>query len=285
MEEADVKLDEIIEKLTQHLKEHFKIKEAEQEIVAKYKIRVQKDGLWEPDDIKKAWGKIQRMKTRESRRIPWIFATLSKCRKWEIKLQTDNHNRDKEVMERKLKGLQDRCQEFKAQLENEQKPKPANANLQNVQKTDQNQFPVLPHSNASGAGSDTDMTTDSDSDTDTDDCEGATAKLRPLRVNIKKGKKRTEVYLQKTKEGNVLMDREVRDSDVMQYKYTPPTSKEVKCQKRPEISFSSIGSSERDFSLIVSINLSLADRKSLKGALGESLSGEHLIDDRAEREG
>lgn len=73
------------------------------------------------------------------------------------------------------------------------------------------------------------MTTDSDSDsdTDTDDCEGASAKLRPLKVNIKKGKKQTEVYLQKTKEGNVLMDREVRESDVVQYKYSPPTSKEV----------------------------------------------------------
>ncbi len=44
---------------------------------------------------------------------------------------------------------------------------------------------------------------------------------------IVKGKKQTEVYLQKTKEGNVLMDREVRESDVVQYKYSPPTSKEV----------------------------------------------------------
>lgn len=79
MEVTEVKLDDVIETMTEQLKEHFKIKEAEQEIVAKYKIKVQRGGLWKPKDIKKAWGKIQRMKTRESRQIPWIFATLSKC--------------------------------------------------------------------------------------------------------------------------------------------------------------------------------------------------------------
>lgn len=120
MEVSEVKPDDVIETLTKQLKEHFKIKEAEQEIVAKYKIKVQRGGLWEPKDTKRAWGKIQRMKTRESRRIPWMFATLSKCRKWEMKQQLDNHNRDKEVMERKLKGLQDRSRELKTLFENEQ---------------------------------------------------------------------------------------------------------------------------------------------------------------------
>uniref|UniRef100_A0A671P0Y6 ribonuclease H n=1 Tax=Sinocyclocheilus anshuiensis TaxID=1608454 RepID=A0A671P0Y6_9TELE len=201
-----------------------------------------------------------------------------------MKQQLDNLNRDKEVMERKLKGFQDRCQELKAQLENEQKTK--TANVQDTQRVvDQN---------------DTDMTTDSDSDTDTDDCEGATAKLRPLRVNIKKGKKRTEVYLQKTKKGNVLMDREFRDSDVVQYKYSPPTSKEVyewskevgnvrkdtrSALGRLEALKDICSLSVRDGFSIVSVNLSSADRKGLKEALGETLSGERLTDDRAETEG
>lgn len=295
-----MRLDHVSESLTEQLREHFKTKEAEQEIVAKYKIKVQKGGLWEPNDIKKVWGKIQRMRTRESRRIPWIFVTLSKCRKWEMKQQIDNNDRDKIVMEGKLKGLQERCQELKAQLENEQKAKPADANVQNLQSIDQNQFPVLSQPNTYDAGSDTEKTTDTDSDTDDSGRAKATAMLRPLRINVKKGKTRTEVYLQKTKEGNVLMDREIRDSDVVQYKYSPPTSKEVyewskevgNVRKDPRSALARLEALREIFSLsvkdgfsIVSVNLSSTDRKSLKEALGESLSGDRLTDDRTEREG
>ncbi len=56
MEVSEVKLDDVIETLTKQLKEHFKIKESEQEIVAKYKIKVQRGSLWEPKDTKKSMG-------------------------------------------------------------------------------------------------------------------------------------------------------------------------------------------------------------------------------------
>lgn len=309
--DAEIKLHEIAGEMSDRLSEGFDTKKAEAEIVRKFKIKALKGGIWEPNDIRTVWKKIERMRKRDSRRIPWTLVTLSKCRKWEMKIDKDNHNREKDVMESKLRGLQDRCDDLKSQFENCNKEKEVMSveitTLQDRCKELENQLEQVKREKEKQTSYSVrerkilkSCDTDYDTDTDSDEFQGAKARLRPLRVDVKKGKKKTEVYLQKTKEGNVLMDREIQGHDEVHYKYLPANSKDLfkwskevgDVRKDPRAALARLEALKEVFSLsfrdgfsIVSVNLSAADRRNLKEALGDVLCDESMADPRSEIEG
>lgn len=72
----DVTLEEIAEDLLSYIGRSPHLKKTEKQIERKYSIEKKDGDYWSADDIKKAWGKTQRMRKTDLKRKRWALALL-----------------------------------------------------------------------------------------------------------------------------------------------------------------------------------------------------------------
>ena len=86
----DVSMKNILNSLSSDMKNHFKVEECRQEIIKKYFVIVDKDGIWNLSDIQKAWGKIQKI-SNSLIKTQWSLTVLAEVRKRDEKSFLENH--------------------------------------------------------------------------------------------------------------------------------------------------------------------------------------------------
>lgn len=75
-EPPNVTLDDIVDDLSSYFNEFPSLRKAKKQAEEKYNIIKEHDDCWKEDDIKRAWGKTQRMGKKSVRRQHWALVIL-----------------------------------------------------------------------------------------------------------------------------------------------------------------------------------------------------------------
>ncbi|KAK9978584.1 hypothetical protein ABG768_020329 [Culter alburnus] len=109
----DVSLDNIVKDLLLYVNGFECLHEAKKVIEEKYDINIDHSNCWPADDIRRAWGKTQRMDIKSSRRRHWAIVILLQVIK--MKLYEDECNRNSAQPDPTEGNLSQSCEESSPQ--------------------------------------------------------------------------------------------------------------------------------------------------------------------------
>uniref|UniRef100_A0AAY5KWV5 CCHC-type domain-containing protein n=1 Tax=Esox lucius TaxID=8010 RepID=A0AAY5KWV5_ESOLU len=95
--------------------ESMKLEKCQQDIVKKFGIDVDKDGLWKLTDVQKVWSKVRRMRNKTDK-TRWSLTVLAEMRKREKKNVTDAHDRSIKKEKENVRALAELKQEREEEL-------------------------------------------------------------------------------------------------------------------------------------------------------------------------
>ncbi|XP_036401338.1 uncharacterized protein LOC118789123 [Megalops cyprinoides] len=109
-------IDQMMDSLNSYLEKRLGLRKCNDDIQRKYNIKPSEDRLWTLPDIKKAWGKTQRM-FASSRRDGWSVILCKQIRQHLEKCEIDRLKREITAENAKVKALASQLQEEKKEKE------------------------------------------------------------------------------------------------------------------------------------------------------------------------
>lgn len=122
-EPPNVTIDEMMANLNEYLDKRLEIRACHYDICRKYSIKHSESGLWALPDIKRAYGKTQRLRTN-AKKDGWSVILLKQIQQHVQKCETDKLQHQLEAEKTKVRALAERLlheKKNKEQLLNENK--------------------------------------------------------------------------------------------------------------------------------------------------------------------